>query len=99
MCEAYAVRVSALPSGHRTGLYNPCRPDTGSITHAMPYSKPMKMITHWLTPEEKATTSRSGATRTSPFPHALREGLKLYFEDAKDWIDDRGGDEGAERPA
>ena len=31
--------------------------------------------------------------------HALREGLKLYFEDAKDWIEERRGDEPGSKPA
>jgi hypothetical protein len=65
----------------------------------MPYSKPMKMITFWLTPDEKATLEELARDEDVTLSHALREGLKLYFEDAKDWIEERRGDEGAEKPA
>ena len=59
----------------------------------MPYSKPMKMITLWMTPEEKAMLEEVARDADVTLSHALREGLKLYFEDAKDWIEDRRGDE------
>ena len=49
----------------------------------------MKMITLWLTPEEKATLEELARNEDVTLSHALREGLKLYFEDAKDWIDER----------
>jgi hypothetical protein len=65
----------------------------------MPYSKPMKMITLWLTPEEKATLEELARNEDVTLSHALREGLKLYFEDAKDWIDERRGDEPGSKPA
>ena len=65
----------------------------------MPYSKPMKMITLWLTPEEKETLEELAREEDVTLSHALREGLKLYFEDAKDWIEERRGDEPGAKPA
>ena len=65
----------------------------GFYNQGMPYSKPMKMITLWMTPEEKAMLEEVARNADVTLSHALREGLKLYFDDAKDWIEDRRGDE------
>jgi predicted DNA-binding protein len=62
----------------------------------MPYvSKPMKLLTVWLTEEEKATLDRLAKEEGVTLSKAVREGLKLYFEDAKDWIEERQGEPGA----
>jgi hypothetical protein len=59
----------------------------------MPYiSKPMKLVTVWLTEEEKATLDRLAKEEEVTLSKAIREGLKLYFEDAKDWIEERHGE-------
>jgi predicted transcriptional regulator len=63
----------------------------------MPYKKtntsvPMKLVTVWLTEDEKATLDELASERKITLSHALREGLKLYFDDARDWIEGaRGG--------
>jgi predicted transcriptional regulator len=66
----------------------------------MPYvSRPMKLVTVWLTEEEKATLDRLAKEEDVTLSKAIREGLKLYFEDAKDWIEERQGDAGRAKPA
>jgi predicted transcriptional regulator len=68
----------------------------------MPYKKsntsvPMKLVTVWLTEEEKTTLDELARERKITLSHALREGLKLYFDDARDWIEGaRAGRQGAE---
>lgn len=59
----------------------------------MPYvSKPMKMVTVWLTPEEKALLDELAKRENVTLSKALRGGLELYFQDAKDWIEQRRGE-------
>ena len=66
----------------------------------MPYvSKPMKLLTVWLTEEEKTTLDRLAKEEDVTLSKAVREGLKLYFEDAKDWIEERQGEPGRTKPA
>lgn len=66
----------------------------------MPYvSKPMKLVTVWFTEEEKARLDELAREQEITLSRALREGLKLYFEDAKDWIEERQGDGQKARPA
>jgi predicted transcriptional regulator len=66
----------------------------------MPYvSRPMKLVTVWLTEEEKATLDRLAKEEDVTLSKAIREGLKLYFEDAKDWIEERQGESRAAKPA
>jgi hypothetical protein len=66
----------------------------------MPYvSKPMKLVTVWLTEEEKATLDRLAKEEDVTLSKAMREGLKLYFGDAKDWIEERQGEPGRANPA
>lgn len=62
-------------------------------------SRPMKLVTVWLTEEEKETLDALAREEQVTLSHALREGLKLYFQDAKDWIEDRRGDEPGVRAA
>ena len=60
----------------------------------MPYvSKPMKLVTVWFTPEEKAFLDELAKRENVTLSKALREGAKLYFDDAKDWIEQRRGEE------
>jgi predicted transcriptional regulator len=67
----------------------------------MPYKKsdtsvPMKLVTVWLTEEEKTTLDELARERKITLSYALREGLKLYFDDARDWIEGaRAGGRGA----
>lgn len=66
----------------------------------MPYvSKPMKLVTVWLTEEEKAFLDELAERENVTISKALREGLQLYFEDAKDWIEERQGDGRKAKPA
>jgi hypothetical protein len=66
----------------------------------MPYvSKPMKLVTVWFTAEEKAFLDELAKRENVTISKALREGLKLYFEDAKDWIEERQGDSSGVKPA
>lgn len=66
----------------------------------MPYvSKPMKLVTVWLTEEEKAKLDEFARERDVTLSYAMREGLKLYFQDAKDWIEGRRGESGETRTA
>jgi hypothetical protein len=66
----------------------------------MPYvSKPMKLVTVWFTEEEKAVLDELAEKENVTISKALREGLKLYFEDAKDWIEERQGGERGAKPA
>jgi hypothetical protein len=59
----------------------------------MPYvSKPMKLVTVWFTEEEKAFLDELAKKENVTLSKALREGAKLYFDDAKDWIEERQGD-------
>jgi hypothetical protein len=65
----------------------------------MPYvSKPMKLVTVWFTEEEKAFLDELAKKENVTISKALREGVKLYFEDAKDWIEERQGDERRAKP-
>jgi hypothetical protein len=66
----------------------------------MPYvSKPMKLVTVWFTEEEKAFLDELAKQENVTISKALREGLKLYFEDAKDWIEERQGEDTGVKPA
>ena len=63
----------------------------------MPYkktgtSKPMKLVTVWFTEEEKAFLDELAKKENVTLSRALREGAKLYFDDAKDWIEERRTD-------
>jgi hypothetical protein len=64
----------------------------------MPYkksnpSRPMKLVTVWFTEEEKAFLDELAKREKVSLSRALREGAQLYFQDAKDWIEERRGDE------
>jgi hypothetical protein len=64
----------------------------------MPYkksnpSRPMKLVTVWFTEEEKAFLDELAKRENVTLSRALREGAQLYFQDAKDWIEERRGDE------
>jgi hypothetical protein len=64
----------------------------------MPYNKtgasrPMKLVTVWFTEEEKAILDDLAKREKVTLSRALREGAQLYFQDAKDWIEERRGDE------
>jgi hypothetical protein len=64
----------------------------------MPYNKtgasrPMKLVTVWFTEEEKATLDELAKREKVTLSRALREGAQLYFQDAKDWVEERRGDE------
>jgi predicted DNA-binding protein len=65
----------------------------------MPYSKPMKLVTFWLTEEEKVRLDELTKDQDITLSYAMREGLKLYFEDAKDWIEERQGEGRRAKPA
>jgi len=66
----------------------------------MPYvSKPMKLVTVWLTEEEKAMLDELARNRDVTLSNAVREGLKLYFQDARDWIEGRRGESEETRTA
>ncbi len=60
----------------------------------MPYnkpgtSKPMKLVTVWFTEEEKAFLDELAKKENVTLSRALREGAMLFFDDAKDWIEER----------
>jgi hypothetical protein len=64
----------------------------------MPYkksnpSRPMKLVTVWFTEEEKAFLDELARREKVTLSRALREGAQLYFQDARDWIEERRGDE------
>ena len=64
----------------------------------MPYkksnpSRPMKLVTVWFTEEEKAFLDELAKREKVTLSRALREGAQLYFQDARDWIEERRGDE------
>jgi hypothetical protein len=70
----------------------------------MPYkkagaSRPMKLVTVWFTEEEKAILDELAKREKVTLSRALREGAQLYFEDAKDWVEARRGDEPGAKPA
>jgi hypothetical protein len=56
-------------------------------------SRPMKLVTVWFTEEEKRTLDELAKREKVTLSRALREGAQLYFQDAKDWIEERRGDE------
>lgn len=60
---------------------------------------PMKLVTVWLTEEEKAKLDEFARKQDVTLSYAMREGLKLYFQDAKDWIEGRRGESEATRTA
>ena len=64
-------------------------------------SKPMRLVTVWLTEDEKRTLDELAKSENVTLSRAIRGGLQLYFEDAKGWIETRRGEEegGAVRPA
>ena len=72
----------------------------------MPYvSKPMKLVTVWFTEEEKTFLDELAKTEDVTLSKALREGARLYFEDAaeklggSEWLEARRGEGGEARPA
>jgi hypothetical protein len=66
----------------------------------MPYvSKPMKLVTVWFTEEEKAILDELAKREKVTLSRALREGAQLYFQDAKDWVEERRGEERNAKPA
>jgi hypothetical protein len=66
----------------------------------MPYvSKPMKLVTVWFTPEEKAFLDELAKRENVTLSKALREGAQLYFQDAREWVEARRGEDGAGEPA
>jgi hypothetical protein len=66
----------------------------------MPYvSKPMKLVTVWFTEEEKRFLDELAKKENVTVSKALREGVKLYFDDARDWIEDRRGQPGETKAA
>lgn len=70
----------------------------------MPYkktgaSRPMKLVTVWFTEEEKEILDELAKRENVTLSRALRGGAQLYFQDAKDWIDERRGDEPSSKPA
>jgi predicted transcriptional regulator len=70
----------------------------------MPYkktgtSKPMKLVTVWLTEDEKATLDELAEEQKITLSYALREGLKLYFDEACDWIEGSRTGPGEAKPA
>lgn len=66
----------------------------------MPYvSKPMKLVTVWFTPEEKAMLDELAKRENVTLSKALRGGAQLYFKDAKDWVEKRQGEGSAGEPA
>lgn len=52
----------------------------------------MKLVTVWFTEEEKAFLDELAEKENVTLSRALREGAQLYFNDAKDWIEDRRSD-------
>jgi hypothetical protein len=50
-------------------------------------------VTVWFTEEEKAILDELAEREKVTLSRALREGAQLYFQDAKDWIEERRGDE------
>ena len=70
----------------------------------MPYvSKPMKLVTVWFTEEEKAFLDELAKQENVTLSKALRECAQMFFEDrvkeAKDWIEERKGEERATKHA
>lgn len=70
----------------------------------MPYkktgaSRPMKLVTVWFTEEEKEILDELAKRENVTLSRALRGGAQLYFQDAKNWIDERRGDEPSSKPA
>ena len=70
----------------------------------MPYkksnpSRPMKLVTVWFTEEEKAFLDELAKRENVTLSRALREGAQMYFQDAKDWVEERRGDEPRTRAA
>ena len=66
----------------------------------MPYvSKPMKLVTVWLTEEEKAFLDELAQREDVTISKAIREGLQMYFDEAKGWIEERQGDGRKAKPA
>ena len=66
----------------------------------MPYvSKPMKLVTVWFTEEEKAFLDELARKENVTLSKALREGTQMYFADAKEWIEERKGEERDAKPA
>ena len=50
-------------------------------------------MTVWFTEEETAILDELAEREKVTLSRALREGAQLYFQDAKDWIEERRGDE------
>ena len=59
----------------------------------------MKMVTVWFTPEEKAFLDELAKRENVTLSKALREGAQLYFNDAREWIEERRGEAGDVEPA
>ncbi len=62
----------------------------------MPTSKPMQLMALRLDPDEKRRLQALAATRNVTLSMALREGARLYLEDARRWLEaDQGHDQEA----
>lgn len=57
-------------------------------------SVPMQVVAVRLTPEEKARIEQLAAERRVTLSWVLREGARLYADDATKWIQERRGQEG-----
>lgn len=49
---------------------------------AVPYTKPMKAVCVWLSPEEKAVLATHARARKVSLSFVLLEGVRLYREEA-----------------
>jgi hypothetical protein len=54
----------------------------------------MKLVTVWFTEEEKKFLDELAKRENVTLSKALREGAQLYFQDAREWIEERKGDDG-----
>lgn len=52
----------------------------------MPVSKPMQLVALRLTEDERANLERLAAERDVTMSWVLREGLRLYAQDARDLL-------------
>jgi predicted transcriptional regulator len=55
----------------------------------MPVSKPMQLMAFRFSEEERETLERIARERNVTMTYVVKEGLRLYAQDARKWLDDR----------
>jgi predicted transcriptional regulator len=93
LTSAQLARIPREPeSPAQTG--DPALTLTTSMPGAPKISVPMQVVAVRLTPEEKARIEKIAEERRVTLSWVLREGARIYADDATKWIQEHHGQEG-----